>query len=76
MFKGIYWCGYRLLDLRCLQVLKVFGEVCKIYLKCGYFTGNEPNLRTNSVLLRSGINHSVKIVNILLKSGHIRKQLN
>ncbi len=46
-------------------------ELC---LKRGYLTGNEPNLRSNSVLWSAAINHPIQVINVLLESIHIVKR--
>ena len=46
-----------------------------IDLKSGYIAAYKPNLRSNGVLGSVGINHTVKLINILLEAIHIMSRI-
>ena len=54
-----------------VEILMVLRKASIIRLKCGYLTGNEPNLVFGFVLWRVAINHPLQVIKDLLESCHI-----
>ena len=54
--------------MRLMEVRMVLSKARIISLHRGYLSVNEPNLRSNFILLRVCVNHPVEFVNVLLES--------
>jgi hypothetical protein len=62
--------------MRLLEVRMSLSKARIICFKSSYLAGNEPDLRSNSILWRAGCNHPVEVINVLLECLHQHWNLN
>jgi len=60
--------------LRCLELRMIFCQARIRCLQCGYFAGDEADLRARRILWRAAVNHPIKIVQIFEESFHKMKR--